>query len=124
MYRLEASLPSHKGISTKMIFLFAFEGGGGDTVSELCVTAGSSKYIKESGTPFGVSFFISNLSGQETQLNQSQGALGATIRLATLFILGQSTVERVRAHGRKWEGGTSRACRLAYGQSFPKELSS
>lgn len=44
-----------------MIFLFAFEGG--DTVSELCVTAGSSKYIKESGTPFGVSFFISNLSG-------------------------------------------------------------
>jgi len=61
MYRLEASLPSHKGISTKMIFLFAFEGG--DTVSELCVTAGSSKYIKESGTRFGVSFFISNLSG-------------------------------------------------------------
>lgn len=35
----------------------------GDTVSELCVTAGSSKYIKESGTPFGESFFISNLSG-------------------------------------------------------------
>lgn len=59
MHRLEASLPSQKGISQGFFSSLLFKR---ETVAGLCVAAGSSKHIRRQ-TSFRVGLFIPKLSG-------------------------------------------------------------